>query len=450
MTQPICRFVQEYNDAAPLRLHMPGHKGKSLLGPEALDITEIRGADVLYNRDDKGIIRQSEEIAGKLFGTAKTLYSTEGSSLCIRAMVYLASLYAQKRNRPKKILAGRNAHKVFLSACALLDVAIEWVYPDETESILSGRISPARLDEMLEREAVAAVYLTSPDYLGNLINITEISKICRRRKVLLLVDHAHGAYRKFLPISSHPMDLGVDLCCDSAHKTLPVLTGGAYLHFSASCPMELQAAGERAMTLFASTSPSYLILQSLDAANGLLAGSFSQKLEETVKRLDALKDELKNEGWRLAGEEELKLTLLPKERGMTGEEAAQALEEQQIFCEFADPDTMVMMFSACNEPEDFVRLHKALHSLPIRKAIADKPPHISTSPVVMTPRQAMLSPAESLPLQACIGRILASPSVSCPPAVPILVCGERITEEAIALFEYYGIRQCDVVAEPFS
>ena len=450
MTQPICRFVREYADAHPLRLHMPGHKGKTVLGPEALDITEIAGADVLYSREGTGIIRQSEETAAELFGSAKTLYSTGGSSLCIRAMVYLATLYARQTHRPAKILAGRNAHKVFLSAAALLDVAIGWIYPDDESSVLSGQINPSGLEELLEREEAAAVYLTTPDYLGNLADLAACAEICHRRNVLLLVDHAHGAYRRFLPASSHPMDLGADLCCDSAHKTLPVLTGGAYLHFSASCPMELQAAGERAMALFASTSPSYLILQSLDAANALLAGSFPRQIAETTASLASLKRELKDEGWLLAGKEELKLTLLPKPRGITGEELSQALAEQKIFCEFADPDTVVMMFSPCNDPEDFERLHKALLLLPIRPPIESRPPFCPASPAVMTPRQAMLAPAERLPLQACLGRILSSPSVSCPPAVPILVCGERITEEAIALFEYYGIQQCDVVAEAFS
>lgn len=449
MMQPICRFVQEYADANPVRLHMPGHKGKTVLGPEGLDITEIPGADVLYAREGEGVIRQSEETAGRLFGSAKTLYSTEGSSLCIRAMVYLASLYAQRTHRSNRILAGRNAHKVFLNACALLDVSVEWIYPNETESIISGRICPDVLEEMLEGKEFSAVYLTSPDYLGNVVDITECAEICRRRKVLLLVDHAHGAYRKFLPVSSHPLDLGADLCCDSAHKTLPVLTGGAYLHFSSFCPTELQEAGERAMTLFAGTSPSYLILQSLDAINALLEGSLSQKLAETAERLQALKGNLKSEGWHLAGEEELKLTILPKERGMTGEELAHELEKQKIFCEFSDPDSVVMMFSPCNDPEDFDLLHNALRSLPAGPAIRSHPPRCGPAPGVMTPRQAMLAPAETLPVRSCFGRVLASPSVSCPPAVPILVCGERITEEAIALFEYYGIRYCDVVAESF-
>ena len=114
MKTPICDFVQRYKDSSPVRFHMPGHKGKTHLGPEPWDITEIAGADELYH--PTGIIRESEENASSLFGSARTVYSTEGSSLCIRAMVYLALLNAKVQGRKPVIFAGRNAHKTFLSA----------------------------------------------------------------------------------------------------------------------------------------------------------------------------------------------------------------------------------------------------------------------------------------------------------------------------------------------
>ena len=122
MKTPICDFVNEYNKSGKLRLHMPGHKGKDFLGIEGYDITEISGADVLYNAD--GIIRESEENAARLFGTAKTVYSAEGSSLSIRAMLYLAVIYAKENGRKPIVAAGRNAHRVFMTAAALLDFEI--------------------------------------------------------------------------------------------------------------------------------------------------------------------------------------------------------------------------------------------------------------------------------------------------------------------------------------
>ena len=443
MTQPICDFAREYAAGNSVRLHMPGHKGQPLLGPEELDLTEIPGADVLYHA--QGIIRESEANAAALFGSAKTLYSAEGSSLCIRAMLYLARLHALRCGKKPKVLAGRNAHKVFLSAAALLDLEVGWIYPEEDESLLSCRFSPEKLEHMLERESYTAFYLTSPDYLGNMADLAACAEVCRRKQVLFLVDNAHGAYLKFLLPSAHPMDLGADLCCDSAHKTLPVLTGGACLHFSRTCPAALLEAGEQAMSLFAGTSPSYLILQSLDRANSVLAREFPQQLSEAVKRLGELKEQLFADGWMQAGDEPMKLTLMPKKRGMTGCELAEALEKRNIICEFADPDYVVMMFSACSREKDYDRLHRALKFLPEKPPLPSKPPRPVRAEQIMTPREAMLAPFETLPVSACRGRILASPSVSCPPAVPVLVCGERITDEAIALFEYYGIEKCDVV-----
>ncbi|MBQ9131055.1 MAG: amino acid decarboxylase, partial [Clostridia bacterium] len=119
MITPICDFVQRYAQSRALRLHMPGHKGSPLLGMEALDITEINGADSLY--EAQGIIRESEENASRLFDSP-TFYSTEGSSQCIRAMLYLILLHAKATGKRPRVAAGRNSHKTFLSGIALLDM----------------------------------------------------------------------------------------------------------------------------------------------------------------------------------------------------------------------------------------------------------------------------------------------------------------------------------------
>ena len=127
MTTPIVDFVRRYAQSGTARLHMPGHKGQSLLGCEPWDITEIRGADELYEAE--GIIAQSEANATRLFGTAHTYYSTEGSSQCIRAMLHLAlQMRPAKAGRPV-LLAARNAHKALLYAAALLDFDIQWLWP---------------------------------------------------------------------------------------------------------------------------------------------------------------------------------------------------------------------------------------------------------------------------------------------------------------------------------
>ena len=442
MKTPLADFARGYAARGAIRLHMPGHKGLSLLGPEALDITEIPGADVLYHGD--GVIAESEKNAAALFGSARTLYSAEGSSLCIRAMLFLALQHARLTGKKPLIAAGRNAHRVFLSACALLGLEISWLW-GEGSSCLSCRVAPEELEALLRAERPAAVYLTSPDYLGVRADLPALAAVCRRYGALLLVDNAHGAYLKFLSPSLHPLDLGADLCCDSAHKTLPVLTGGAYLHLSKGCPAALPPMAEAALRLFASTSPSYLILQSLDLCGAALAGDFPERLAARAGQVAALKAALTAEGWALAGDEPMKLTLLPKSRGYTGEALAAALAEKGIVCEFADPDFCVCMFSAMNGEGDIPALRRALSALPEREPIPDGPPPLGRPERVLSPREAMLSPFETLPADACLGRVLAAPTVSCPPAVPILVAGERVDERALALFRYYGCRSLDVL-----
>ena len=448
MNTPICDFVRGYAVDAPLRLHMPGHKGVGPLGVEALDVTEIPGADVLYAPE--GIIAESEANAAALFGSARTVYSTEGSSLAIRAMLFLAQLWAKENGRAPLVLAGRNAHKTFLSAVALLDIETAWLYPEDHGSgVLTCPIEPNALARRLSAmpEKPAAVYVTSPDYLGVRSDIAALAEVCHRNGALLLVDNAHGAYLHFMSTPQHPLDLGADLCCDSAHKTLGVLTGGAYLHFGKSAPSALCAAADRAMALFASTSPSYLILQSLDAANAALDRYYVNDIMSTIRQADDLREALRADGWSLVGDEPLKLTLSTKPRGYTGAQVAEELARQNIVAEFADPDYIVFMLTPQLPPGALGTLCGALRALPMRAPVTDAPPVLGRPKRVLSSREAMLAPSETLPVGRALGRILASPGVSCPPAVPILVCGEQINEAAIHAFRYYGIEQVDVVKE---
>ena len=297
MNTPVVDFVRRYAQQRTTRMHMPGHKGRGPLGCEELDITEIAGADELYEAE--GIIAQSEANATQLFGTARTYYSTEGSSQCIRAMLRLAlQMRPAKAGRPV-LLAARNAHKALLYAAALLDFDIQWLWPapDAAGALCTCPVEPealaSALDELsAEGRTPFGVYLTSPDYLGFVQDVAGLSAVCHAHGLPLLVDNAHGAYLHFLKEGSrHPIQLGADLCCDSAHKTLPVLTGGAYLHLGPSVQAD-EAAVRNALALFGSTSPSYLILQSLDAANAVLADSFREKLDICRWRLGMLCREL--------------------------------------------------------------------------------------------------------------------------------------------------------------
>lgn len=436
MKTPICDYVNQYAASAPLRLHMPGHKGQGILGVEGLDITEVSGADSLY--EASGIIWQSEENASALFG-CPTFYSTEGSSQCIRAMVLLAMQHAKGQGRTPRIAAARNVHKAFLSAAALLDADVVWLSGTQ-DSYLSCVLTAKMLEEALVQQDITAVYITSPDYLGNMADVEMLAQVCHAHNALLLVDNAHGAYLRFLPQSLHPMDLGADLCCGSAHKTLPVLTGGAYLH---TC-LALAGGAKEALALFGSTSPSYLIMQSLDACNPYLEG-YGTALMEFLPKVTALKQRLVAHGFEVCGQEPMKLTLCPKSYGYLGTELAGILEEEGIVCEFADPDHLVFMPTPETGEGGLGRLEKTLYGVAKRPAVLGKAPAFRPGEQVCSIRQAMLSAGETVPIEKAVGRVLASPSVGCPPAVPIVVCGQRIDENALGAFRYYGITHCTVM-----
>ena len=440
---PICDFVEEYVKRDALRLHMPGHKGKKLFGVEEYDITEVNGADVLYLGN--GIIKESEENARDLFSAGKTLYSTEGSSLSIRAILYLLKLYAKESGREPKILAARNAHKSFVNASAILDIDVDWIY--SKDNVISCKVDLEELEAELVKKEPTAVYITSPDYLGNIADIAEIAKICHKHNSLLLVDNAHGAYLKFLKKTLHPIDLGADICCDSAHKTLSALTGAGYLHISENAPDIFIENAEKAMSIFASTSPSYLIMQSLDRLNAILSDDYDEKLSVVVKAIEGLKSTLLDAGFRLVGSEPLKLTISAKEYGYTGEELSEMLEGENIVCEFADPDFVVMMFSYATSVDELEALKAALCRIEKKKAIEERPPKLSRTKAILKPSEAILSLSERVAVKDARGRVLASAHIACPPAIPIVVSGEMIDEDAIRCFEYYGVKECSVILD---
>ena len=441
MKTPICDFAKAYAKSNAIKLHMPGHKGRGVLGFESLDITEIDGADSLY--EASGIIAESERNASAIFG-CDTYYSTEGSSQCIRAMMYLVSLVAKGRGEKPYVLAGRNAHKTFHSAVALLDMDVDWIYPDDCENYLSCNINEKKLQEILENNdrKPTVVYLTSPDYLGNVIDIASISRVCHENGVLLAVDNAHGAYLKFLSSSMHPIDLGADICCDSAHKTLPVLTGGAYLHLSTSFAREVGDCVKNALALFGSTSPSYLILQSLDAANDYLE-NYPENLQAFASKIDLLKGKLIESGYELYGDEALKITLQTKKYGYLGYDFAKILNENGIVCEFCDPDFVVLMLTP--EIENLGRVEEILLSIEKREPISASLPNFKRLEKAISIREAVLSPSEVLDVDKCLGKVVAVASVGCPPAVPVAVAGEIVDENALECFKYYGINKINVV-----
>ena len=441
MRTPIVDFIRDYREKNTVCFHMPGHKGNPVLGVEQWDITEVAGADSLYEAD--GIIAESESNAAALFGAQRTFYSTEGSSQCIRAMLYLAQVN-RGPERANTILAARNVHKAFVYAAALLDFQVQWLWPQESSSVCSCPVTPEQVEQTLRAmpQPPAAVYVTSPDYLGQMADIQGLAEVCHSNGTILAVDNAHGAYLHFLDKPLHPLDLGADLCCDSAHKTLPVLTGGAYLHISKRLPSFWCEKGKAALALFGSTSPSYLTLASLDACNRYLAGDYPARLAGFVARLDALKAQLRAVGWSIPESEPLKLTIQGF-AGCSAPQLAEHLRRHGMECEYADRDFLVLMLTPENDVH-LERLEDALKELsPQSCALIELP--LPVTEQVVSIRTAVFAPAEVIPVEQAEGRICAAPLVACPPAIPIVVSGERITREAIKLFQYYGIQTVEVL-----
>lgn len=446
MRTPIADFVRTYANSQTSRLHMPGHKGASFLDCEKFDITEISGADALYEAD--GIIAESERNASGLFGTQRTFFSTEGSSQCIRAMLYLA-ITQRPANSSRTIIAARNVHKAFVYAAALVDFDVEWLWPEKAgNSLCACPVSAENLENAIKSMPAppAAVYVTSPDYLGGMQDIKALADVCHKFGTILIVDNAHGAYLRFCEPSMHPMDLGADMCCDSAHKTLPVLTGGAYLHISKNANPAYTECAKQDMVLFGSTSPSYLTLCSLDLCNAYIAADYREKLRKTAKQIEQLREKLAAIGWKISHNEPLKLTIHASACGLSGTSLAQRLRENGVECEFADTDDLVLMITNENSDIDLEKVFCAV-GVPGSENAARMPLPAYKAQQVMSIREAFFAPHENTPVSHCTGRICAAPTVACPPAIPVAVSGEIISPEMTSLFIKYGIEHVEVIKQ---
>lgn len=435
MNTPVCDFLKT-NRKVKNRFYMPGHKGKY---PD--DITEIDGADVLYKPN--GIILESEKIAGRIYNSQATFYSVEGASLCVRASVYLVKEICLNHKKNPLILACRNAHSSFISACAISDVDVEWLYGDN-QSVLTCNVTPEQLNDALKRTKASAFYLTCPDYLGYMSNIGVFAEICHKNGALFIVDNAHGAYLKFLPTSFHPLDFNADLVIDSAHKTLPCLTGTAYLHVGKNAPVFFKENANGALYLFASTSPSYLLIASLDYFNGQVE-NFKKELFKTCNLVSLLKEKLSTIGYSIIGNEPLKLTIYAKSYGYYGYEIAEYLKNYKIIAEFYDNDFITFMISPLNKLKQIKSIEKALTLLPKKEKINVIAPNFVKLKKALSIRKAVFSPYEEILTEHAEGRILSTLTLSCPPAIPIAVSGEKLDENAIKLLKYYKINKVKVV-----
>lgn len=444
MNTPIYDFLNKYIKSDISRLHMPGHKGNHpydlIRDISKYDITEIKGADALFLADD--IILQSEQNTSTLYDTKHTSFSAGGSTLCIQTM--LALLASPKDT----VIVARNAHTAFINACALLYINPFWVKPDYNDSFgVSGEITVDSIKKAIMAVPHAkAVYITSPDYLGCMSDVEAIASVCKKNNIPLIVDNAHGAHLKFTKVDKHPITLGATMCCDSAHKTLPVFTGGSYLHVSKNCDITKSQVKSK-MSLFGSTSPSYLILMSLDLNNKYLnerAKNDFIKLEETVNHLY---DIAFKKGFEpiSSNYDFTRLTLDAYKVGMTGDELAEHFRKYKIECEYSSSRHIVLMLSPQNTQYDIDRIETAILNIQIKNPIVSKTMNFILPNSAMSVRQATFSNKELISIDNAIGRIAGENKIKCPPGVPIIIAGEVIDRYSQKLLKNSSIFTINVV-----
>ncbi len=427
---PLTEYLEQYRQRGMLRAHMPGHKGRGVLEfphPSDVfswDITEISGADSLF--EASGILLAGEAQTALLYGSGACCWSAGGSTLCIQAML------AKMRSENRTVIAARTVHRAFLNACVLLGLNVRWVYP-RSGGIISGEYALQDFSDALQSAAAAGespcVYITSPDYLGNMQDIAGLAALCHAADTPLLVDNAHGAHLAFLHKNRHPMALGADYCCDSAHKMLPALTGAAVLHCrnAADAPLLKQH-----MQMFGSTSPSYLIMQSIESSMAYLAGRGRAEVQRSEILAQELRQKLAHR-YQFIGTEPFHLTI-----AADGHDLAAQLRQQNVECEYEDSSFLVLLLSPVMTQMEFELLYQALCSC------TPNPP--KSVPVLPSPmetvcdmRTAALSAWETVSIADAQGRICGPVQVPCPPAVPIAVSGERLNDDWLSLMDFYGI-----------
>lgn len=441
---PLYTALQNYLKKDRISFHTPGHQGRFL--PRDLydmDLTELPDTDSLF--EASGPIAEAEKQARELFHSRATFFSAGGCTLCIQAMFRLAA------PQGGKVISSRVIHRSAVNTMALLGIEPVWVLPrPDAGPCLAGRLHPEDVQRALQENRDArAVYVTSPDYYGVLSDISGIAGVCHEYGVPLLVDNAHGTHLALL--GRHPLALGADMTACSAHKTLPVLTGGAFLNIGETPLAKKFQFAERAkeaMALFGSTSPAYPVMVSLDLAREWEMKNGRREWQRLAQRVEKMKDTAKKKGLLVPeGETDptrLAVGTLPL--GMTGQEAAEYFRSQGIEPEHEDGAYVVCITNPLHTQEELDQLEKAIQTLPGSPCPLEENPAIpSLPPVRKSPREAVLAFQERVPLLEAVGRIAGEAACPCPPGVPIVMPGEEITKECMEFLNRYSLDEISVL-----
>ncbi len=428
MTTPIHDFLEKYSKTAPLRLHMPGHNGEV---PH--DITEIEGADSLFDATEtsKGIIAKSEKNAAEVFGTDRTCYSCGGSTLAIQA-----ALGILKAQGCKTIAASRYSHKSLITAATLLRLNIKWLYPEEY----------LHADVDFGGDALNgadAVFTTNVDYLGGTCRIPDT-------KLPVVVDNAHGAYLKFVNKEKfgrkylHPTEFGIPvISAESAHKTLPVLTGGAYLHFAGGTDF---SRAKEMMAMFGSSSPSYLIMESLDNCNKLLY-NHPDLVNHACAAVAQLKEQLAAFEIPILESDPLRVVVKAWEYGYNGFNYSDKLRANGVECELADRNHVVLLFSAATTVKDCQRALTAMTLIPKKKPIFKAQYPVVKPKAALPIYDAVFMPQKKVPLAKAVGFVCGEIKAPCPPCIPVVMPGEIIDDSTAESLRLYNVKEISVITK---
>jgi arginine/lysine/ornithine decarboxylase len=413
------------------RFHMPGHKGRAAYelpsNPFSIDYTEIDGTGNLYEGDEP--IFSAEQHAARVLGAADCLFLTGGSTLALQTAIAAAVPAGGS------LLLDRNCHKAVTHAMALLDLTPHFVCPQPLPSGISGLLSPDDVEQALRQHPEAsALLVTSPNYYGVLQDIPTLAALCHRYGKLLLVDAAHGAHLRAV-CGQSVIEQGADLAAVSTHKTLPALGQSAALLSSGRIPFSalLQTA-----PLFGTSSPSYLLMSSIDLACCWLEDEGTEAFRACADTVQTLRRTISQDTPFTALTEQeapldpCRLTISCRGTNVTGNELNAILcREFGIDAEMADEHHVVFICTGMDQPRDYARLMGALKHPQFFQTEAGALPVLPPLPAphrVCSVRQAQFSPFREIPVEQAAGRICARAVTPYPPGVPVIYPGEQIDQ----------------------
>lgn len=432
MEYRILGAMKKYKGIRPARFHMPGHQANrkifSLFRDAALDITELSFSDCLEDPD--GVIAVAEREIAEILGARRSFIVTDGSSCAVLSMLFTARKFGSK------VIIGRNSHKSVYNACALLGIEPYILKANEIDGVLLPP-TPLDVEEAFQKESdVCGVLLTSPDYYGNIAEYEKIRKICEKYKKLLMVDGAHGAYLKF-DADNGSEESGAayagdfaDIWVDGAHKTLPTLTQGAILNVRDE---RLAAAAEEGLQIFRTTSPSYLIMASVEYGVKYMAEHGARLIDSIKRELALVKSRLAKKGVKFyKGSSTLQFAVDFGGMGISPYLACEELEKRGIFAEMNDGRYVVFYITAATTASRLNRLDRALRRVARNKSLKntyEAVPEYVCGVKKFSYLTALTFAVQEVPLEKAAGKVCARNAGVTPPCFPLVIAGEVIGKE---------------------